>query len=111
MERALVAQHVANKLFATENAIDTAIADASALLGQLVTARQELGVSTVFADGAFIQATAALSALSQARTAMVAAHAELNDAKLRVGVRTKMVGGSDKPPQQQSRYTDLREVG
>ena len=111
MERALVAQQVANKLFATENAIDNAIADASALVGELVKARQELGVSTVFADGAVVQATAALSALSQARTAMVAAHAELNDAKLRVGIRTKMVGGSDKPPQQQSRYTDLREAG
>ena len=111
MERALVAQHVANQLFATENAIDQALADASALVGELVKARQELGVSTVFADGAFVQAVAAVSALSQARTAMVAAHAELNDAKLRVGIRTKMVGGSDKPPQQQSRHIELREVG
>lgn len=111
MERALVAQHVANKLFASENTIDQAIADTSALVGELIKARQELGVSTVFADGAVVQATAALTALSQARTAMVAAHAELNDAKLRVGIRTKMAGTSDKPPQQQARLTDLREVG
>ena len=95
MERALVAQQVANKLFATENAIDNAIADASALVGELVKARQELGVSTVFADGAVV----------------LAAHAELEEAKLRVGVRTKMVGNSDKPPQQQSRLNTLREVG
>ena len=111
MERALVAQHVANQLFATENAIDQALADASALVGELVKARQELGVSTVFADGVFVQTTAAMSALSQARTAMVAAHAELNDAKLRIGIRTKMAGSSDKPPQQQSRLSDLRQVG
>jgi hypothetical protein len=28
---------------------------------------------------------------------MVAAHGELNDAKLRIGVRTKMAGFQDKP--------------
>ena len=110
MERALVAQHVANKLFATENSIDQAMADAAALIGQMVSARQELGVSTTFADGAFAQATAALSALGQARTAMIAAHAELEDAKLRVGIRTKMVGTSDKPPANQARLDGLRTV-
>ena len=108
MERALVAQHVANKLFATENSIDQAMADAAALISQMVSARQELGVSTTFADATFVQATAALSALSQARTAMVAAHAELEEAKLRVGIRTKMVGSGDKS---QASAAPLRQVG
>jgi hypothetical protein len=111
MERALVAQQVANKLFATENAIDQAIADASALVGELIKARQELGVSAVFADEAFTKTTAALAALGEARTAMVAAHHDLADAKLRAGIRTKLAGIGDKPAQ--SRYTaaELREVG
>lgn len=112
MERALVAQQVANKLFATENAIDKAIAEASALVAELVTARQELGVSAVFADESFTKATVAIAALGQARTAMVAAHHDLNDAKLRVGIRTTMVGFSPKPPANSQLVRDhLREVG
>ncbi len=112
MERALVAQQVANKLFATENAIDQAIADAAALVGELIKARQELGVSAVFGDEAMSKATVALAALGQARTAMVAAHHELNDSKLRAGIRTKLAGAGDKPPSNQSAAPDhLRQVG
>ena len=111
MERALVAQQVANKLFATEDSIDQAIANASLLMGELIKARQELGVSAVFADESFTKATAAIAALGQARTAMVACHHDLNDAKLRVGIRTKMVGTSPKPDQSQPVRDHLREVG
>ena len=112
MERALVAQQVANKLFATEDAIDKAIANASLLVGELVTARQELGVSAVFADESFTKATAALAALGQARTAMVACHHDLNDAKLRVGIRTNMAGASPKPPANSRPVAaELRQVG
>ena len=35
---------------------------------------------------------------SEARTAMVAVHNELNEAKLRLGIRTKM-DNDEKPPQ------------
>ena len=111
MERALVAQQVANKLFATEDAIDQAIANAALLVGELVKARQELGVSAVFADESFTKATGALAALGEARTAMVACHHDLNDAKLRVGIRTKMVGTSPKPNQSEPIRDHLREVG
>ncbi len=112
MERALVAQQVANKLFATEEAIDQAIANASVLVGELVKARQELGVSAVFADESFTKATTALAALGQARTAMVACHHDLNDAKLRVGIRTKMAGTAPKPdPHSQPIRDHLRNVG
>ena len=112
MERALVAQQVANKLFATEDAIDQAIANASLLVGELVKARQELDVSAVFGDESFTRATAALAALGQARTAMVACHHDLNDAKLRIGIRTKMAGTSGKPPSNESSYKEtLRQVG
>ena len=111
MEKALVAQQVANKLFAAENSIDQAVADASLLVVELIKARKELGVSAVFGDDIIAQTTAAMSALSQARTAMVTAHRELEDAKLRVGIRVKMAGTGEKPPEQQAHYTPLREVG
>ena len=110
MERALVAQQVATRLFATEDAIDQAIANASLLVGELVKARQELGVSAVFADESFTKATAALAALGQARTAMVAAHHDLNDAKLRVGIRTQMAGTAPKPPSSRPITAELRQV-
>ena len=91
----------------TENAIDQAITDAAALVGELVKARQELGVSAVFADESMAKATAALAALGQARSAVVAAHNELAESKLRVGIRTKLAGAGDKPPQQQARPTRI----
>jgi len=53
----------------------------------------------------------AMKALSEARTAMVAVHNELNEAKLRLGIRTKM-DAENKPPSAVERSaTTLREVG
>jgi hypothetical protein len=53
----------------------------------------------------------AMKALSEARTAMVGVHTELNEAKLRLGIRTKM-SGMDKPTEGASReQTVMREVG
>ena len=83
MERALVVQKAANKLFATESSIDNA------------------------------KATQSLAALAQARSAIVACHAEMSEAKLRLGVRTKLSGTGDKPPpgHQDIATNHLREVG
>jgi hypothetical protein len=112
MERALVVQKAANKLFAAEGSIDKALADASALMLELQAVRQELNLSAIFADGASAKVIESMSALSQARTAMVACHAEMAEAKLRLGIRTKLGGVGDKPPANEdltSRH--LREVG
>jgi len=95
MDKALIARTVANKLFATEAAVDTAIVETSKLLGGLVEARQEMNVSTVVGNEVFAKVAAALSALSEARTAMVDAHNELAEVKLRVGIRTKLIGPVD----------------
>ena len=51
-----------------------------------------------------------MTAWSEARSAMVGAHNELNDVKLRIGVRTKMIGVEDKPKEAPA-SADLREVG
>ncbi len=113
MERALVVQRAANKLFAAEAAIDKALADASALLIELHAVRQELNLSAIFADGASAKTVESMSALSQARTAMVACHAEMAEAKLRLGVRTKLGGIGDKPPSNNdvAPTSHLRDVG
>jgi hypothetical protein len=96
VEKALIAQRVATKLFATENAVDAAILEASQLLAGLIEARTEIGFSAVLGDAAIGKVTVAISALSDSRRAMVEAHGELNDAKLRLGVRTKMIGTGPK---------------
>lgn len=96
MDKVFVAQRVANKLFATEDKVDAALAEATELMGEMLKARQEMAVSTVFADEAVVKLMDAMKALTEARTSMVAVHGELNEARLRLGVRTRM---GYKPPQ------------
>ena len=96
VEKVLVAQRVANKLFTTENAVDAAILEASQLLSGLIEARQEIGFSAVLGTEVTSKITQALSALTDARHAVVEAHGELADVKLRLGIRTKMDGSGPK---------------
>ena len=111
MEKAFVAQRVAKKLFTTEAAVDGAMVEAAELMGEMLKARQDVNVSLVFADDVQVKMMQALKALSEARSAMVAVHSELNEAKLRLGIRTKM-GTDEKPPEAVVRTeTTLRGVG
>ena len=96
MDKALIAQTVANKLFATEDAVDTAMIEATKLLSGIVEARHEMRVSAVVVDEAIAKVTAALSALSDAQQAVVGAHNELSEVKLRLGIRAKLLGVVDK---------------
>jgi hypothetical protein len=96
VDKVFVIQGVANKLWATEDAMDTAIAQASTLLGGIVEARAEIGCSHIVTDPAMAKVSAALAAMAQARTALIESHAALDEAKLRLGVRTKLIGGNDK---------------
>ena len=111
MEKVFVAQRVAKKLFTTEAAVDGALVEASELMSEMLKARKDVHVSMVFADDVQVKMMEAMKALSEARSAMVAVHNELNEAKLRLGIRTKM-GGADKPPEGSVRTeTTMREVG
>jgi len=112
MEKVFVAQRVAKKLFTTEAAVDGALAEAAELMSEMLSARRDVQVSMVFADDVQVKMMEAMKALSEARTAMVAVHNELNEAKLRLGIRTKM-GGEDKPPGGAitTERTTMREVG
>lgn len=96
MEKIFVAQRVANKLFATEAAVDAAMVEAAELAADLLKARKDLGVSAVVGDRAVRKLADAMAALSEARSAVVEAHGELAEAKLRVGIRTKLAGGEEK---------------
>lgn len=96
MDKHLVLQGCANKLWAAENSIDTAIADASKLMVEMVEARQALRVSSTVDAKCSAKVVEAMALLSQARTAMVEAHDEMTEVKLRLGVRAKMIGAFDK---------------
>jgi hypothetical protein len=108
MEKVFVAQRVARKLFTTEAAVDGALVEAAELMSEMLKARQDVNASLVFADDVQVKMMEALKALSQARSAMVGVHSELNEAKLRLGIRTTMVGEANKPPQADT--TELRKA-
>jgi hypothetical protein len=112
MEKAFVAQRVAKKLFVTEAAVDGALAEASELMSEMLRARKDVHVSMVFADDAAVKMVEAIKALSEARTAMVGVHNELNEAKLRLGIRTKLGGVEAKPAfLAAAEETTMRDVG
>ena len=96
MDKQLLMQGVANKLFAAENTIDSALADTAGLLSEMVEARKAARVSMTVDAKANAKVVEAMAALSAARTAIVEAHEEMNEVKLRLGVRTKMIGAGDK---------------
>ena len=99
MEKALVAQKLANKLFATEAAVDAAMNEAMGLLAGMADARKEAGMAATVGNEATAKIAEAINILAQARTSVVEAHKDLADLKLRAGIRTKMIGIFDKPPE------------
>lgn len=112
MDRALSCQMVANKIWASEKSIDTALNDAATLMAGIAQAREELGLSAIVASGATSKVAEAIATLAAARATIVEAHKELDEIKLRIGVRTKLIGVVDKPPEGAQRETgDLRRVG
>lgn len=96
MEKVFVVKRVAGKLHGTEAAIDAAMVQAAELMADMVQARKDLRVSATVGSVATDKIMAALAALSEARTAMVDAHSELDETRLRLGVRTKMMGWDPK---------------
>lgn len=100
MDKAFVAQRVATKLFSTEKAVDAAMVEAAELLAGMVEARAQLKVSAITGDAAQAKLVEAIAALGEARTAVVEMHRELAETKLRIGIRTKLIGVEDKPDEE-----------
>lgn len=91
MEKVFVAQRVAKKLQSTEVAIDAALTEAAELMAEVLKAPADAGVSPLLADGTQAKVMEAIKALSEARTSMVQAHHAAYEAKLRAGIRTKLM--------------------
>lgn len=92
MEKVFVVKKVAEKLWASEEAIDGAVASTATLMAEYMQAGAELKLSAVVTEAAAAKIAEASKALAEARKAIVEAHAELGEVKLRIGVRTKMEG-------------------
>lgn len=103
MDKSEIIAGVANELYASEAAIDAAIAQATTLVQTLVAARAPLNASAVAASQSQTKMVEAIAALGQAREAMVGAHQELARDHRRMGWGTFAAGPMDKPDYEDGR--------
>lgn len=95
-ERLELANHVAVQLSEVEAAIDNAIAKAGTLMATLPAAQTAAKLSPVVGDTTFGHLGAAVAALYDGRSRMVAVHHELDSVKNHLGLRNfKVVGTGD----------------
>lgn len=92
MTKTEVIASVAGDLRASEQAVDAAIAQATALVQSMIGARTALGISPVVGAESQARAMDAIANLSAARQAMVACHEELAKDHRRMGYGVYMHG-------------------
>ncbi len=77
MERQQIAERVAEDVHRTEEALDEALGRASELMGRLIEARRQAGVSTTIGHDIFERIHNASGFITQARGEMILAHKRL----------------------------------
>lgn len=97
MDRTEVITAVAGDLYATEKAVDAAITQATTLVQSMIGARAALSISPVAGAVSQAKAMETIAALSSAREAIVACHAELQKDHRRMGWGVYAAGPVDKP--------------
>ncbi len=98
-ERREAAQGIADRLMEAERSIDAAIAAVADLNGYMPMARTRLNIAACIGHDAIEAAAGSFSALIRARAQMIAAHNELAETKIQVGLREMAMGGLvDKTP-------------
>jgi hypothetical protein len=102
VNRDQVIASVAGELHATEAALDSAIVQTTTLVQSMIGARTELSLSPITGAASQAKAMETIAALSAAREAIVACHAELQKDHRRMGWGTYAFGILDKPPETQS---------
>lgn len=100
-DRRAAAENVAERLFATEQAIDDAITKMADLIGYLPIARANARLSAVVGQDAISQAAESLNAMVEARRSLVATHNRLAETRDQIGLQALAMGSGDmKPPLQ-----------
>lgn len=96
MTKTEVIASVADDLYATERAVDAAIAQATTLVQAMIGSRAALNVSACAGAEAQTKALEAIAALGEARQAVVACHEQLAKDHRRLGYGVFAVGWEDK---------------
>ena len=99
-QRRMVAEQVAGALFEAEAAIDAAISKAAHLTCVMPALRRDAGASALIGQDALERATQAISALADARRAIVETHKELSLVQAQIGLGAVKLEGDagEKPP-------------
>lgn len=97
-KRINVAKALSAQLHATEEAIDTALAEAANLIEAYVTSRRAIRLSTIIGNDVHQSTLKAMMALSTAQQHMTAAHANLTLVQEQVGLgNVAILPADDKP--------------
>lgn len=97
--RQAVAQKVADRLFALEDAIDVALTRAAELNASMPEARGEARLPAVIGQDALDRAAETFTSLVQARRRVVETHQSLDQARLQMGLKEVATGDLiPKPP-------------
>lgn len=98
-QRQDAAEHLAEKLYAAEQALDGAICKMGELIGYMPVARTDARLSAVVGQDAITEAAESLSAMVGARAHLVATHYGLADVRDQIGLQALALGSGDmKPP-------------
>lgn len=99
MDKTETVAGMANDLYATEAAVDAAIAQATTLIQTMISARSTLSLSAICGAGSQAKVMETLAVLGQAREAIVAAHVEMSREHRKMGWGVYAAGPMDKPPE------------
>jgi hypothetical protein len=95
--RQRIGQHLAERLWSAEQAVDAALGEAAALMALLPQARREAALAATVAQPAFSAAADSVAALARARGDLVEAHRTLAALARKLGLDTLAAGPMDKP--------------
>ncbi|PVM90829.1 hypothetical protein DDF62_08440 [Caulobacter radicis] len=111
MNRRIVAEHLATRLFTAEEAVDNTLAAMGELIAAMPRARLQARVAAGVGQQAVDHVMEAASGLADVRRSLIAAHGALADAKDQIGLRrVTLVGGGDKAEDGDPTRTGFLEV-
>lgn len=95
MQRSEMVRQGAQQLFATERAFDTALIELATLSSSLVRMRMDGNLSAVVGQNVIDGIAKSYASLSEARSAIVTVHKDLDAVKTQMGCRTVAFGTED----------------
>lgn len=104
-----VAQGVAEQLWATEEQLDAALAEAARLMEVMMAARKDVGLSTTVGGEIVLRVSEAMGSIAQARQALTAAHTGLAVIHRKIGA-DPVVGGPANKDEEVGRPTGIARV-